>query len=367
MRVLVLNAGSSSLKASVVDADADARLGTAEADWPVSDDDAGEVDPVLDRVLADLPADAGAEAVGHRVVHGGSRYVDTSPVDDDLLAEVERLDALAPLHNRRAALVMRAARARLPRLPEVACFDTAFHASLPQEAWRYALPDDWVEPHGIRRHGFHGLSVAWAVRRAGELLDRPPAELHLVVAHLGSGSSVTAVARGRSAATSMGFTPFEGLVMGTRSGSVDPGILLHLLRAGITHDELADGLSARSGLLALSGTTSDLRRIEAAADVGDERARLAFAVYARSAAAAIAGAATALRTLDAIVFTGGIGTHSASMRLAIVERLGALGASARLVPLDGDGVATTGPPGVLVVAAQEDRVIAGEVRRALRR
>src|SRR5512134_436829 len=152
MRVLVLNAGSSSLKASLVDADADARLAAAQAEWPVSDDDAAEVDGVLAGVLADLPPDA--DGIGHRVVHGGSHYVRSTPVDDELLAEVERLDVLAPLHNRRAALVMRAAQERLPDMPQVACFDTAFHAGLPKEAWRYALPDDWVEPHGIRRFGF---------------------------------------------------------------------------------------------------------------------------------------------------------------------------------------------------------------------
>jgi acetate kinase len=359
MRVLVLNAGSSSLKASLVDAEADARLATAQAEWAVSDDDVGEVDGVLGGVLADLPSTA--DAVGYRVVHGGSRYVHASRVDEDLLVEVERLDALAPLHNRRAALVMRAARARLPGLPHVACFDTAFHASLPDEARRYALPDDWVEPHGIRRYGFHGLSVAWAVRRAAELLDRPSASLALVVAHLGSGSSVTAVIGGRSVATSMGFTPFEGLVMGTRSGSVDPGILLHLVRHGIAPDDLAEGLAARSGLLALAGT-SDLRRIESAADGGEERAQLALEIYARSAAGAIGSAATALPRLDGIVFTGGIGEHAVAMRSAIAERLATLGVPAPLMAVDGDGVAAPGPPAVLVVAAQEDRTVAAEVR-----
>lgn len=363
MRVLVLNAGSSSLKASLVDAGADARLGGAQHEWPVSADDASEVDAVLGRVVDDLPG--GADAVGHRVVHGGSRYVEPSSVDEDLLDEVERLDALAPLHNRRAALVMRAARARLPDRPQIACFDTAFHADLPDDATRYALPDDWVVPLGIRRFGFHGLSVEWATRRGSDLLGRTPADTGLVVAHLGSGSSVTAVQGGRSRWTSMGFTPFEGLVMGTRSGSVDPGILIHLLRNGVSVDELAEGIATRSGLLALSGATPDVRSLEAAADAGDARAHLALAAFARSAAAAIGSAATALPRLDAVVFTGGIGEHSTSVRSAIVDRLAVLGVPGRLTSPDGDGVASLGPPAVLVVAAQEDRVVARQVSRAL--
>ena len=363
MRVLVLNAGSSSLKASIVDATARQRLGGAQAEWPVSAHDADEVAAVLDRVLSDLPMEA--DAVGHRVVHGGAQYVSPARVDDGLVAEVERLDVLAPLHNRRAALVLRAAQARLPAVPQVACFDTAFHAGLPEEGWRYALPDAWVEPHGIRRFGFHGLSVAWAVARGGELLGRPANELRLVVAHLGSGSSVTAVEKGRSRATSMGFTPLEGLVMGTRSGSVDPGILLHLLRVGMTPDELDDGIAARSGLLALSGATSDVRRLEAAAEAGDGRARLALEIFARSAAAAIGAAATALSGLDALVFTGGIGEGSASMREAIAGRLSPLGISPSLGDADGDGVLAVGPPAVVVVEAQEDRVIAAAVARLL--
>ena len=167
-------------------------------------------------------------AVGYRVVHGGARGIRPLPVDDALVARIEALDSLAPLHNRRAAAVIRAGRVAFPDIPHVACFDTAFHATLPEAAWRYPLPADWVARWELRRYGFHGLSVTWAVRRAAQLLGRPVGELEMVVAHLGSGASVTAVAGGRWVDTSMGFTPAEGLMMGTRAGSVDPGIIVHL-------------------------------------------------------------------------------------------------------------------------------------------
>ena len=363
MRVLVLNAGSSTLKASLVEGETDATDGSVTVDWPAADDDADRVSAVLEEALAQLGS---ADAVGYRVVHGGARYTLPSRVDDALRAEVERLDRLAPLHNRRAALVMRAAVNRLPDLPHVACFDTAFHATLPEAAWRYALPADWVDAHGIRRFGFHGLSVAWSARRAAELLGRGVSMLGLVVAHLGSGSSVTAVDGGRSAWTSMGYTPSEGLVMGTRSGSVDPGILVELLRAGVDVESLAEGLAERSGLLALGGTAS-ARQLEAAADAGDARARLALDVYARSAAAAIAAATTVLPRLDALVFTAGIGENSAAVRGAVVALLGVLGFGADLRDADGDAVIADGPPAVLVVEAREDLVIASEVAALLAR
>jgi acetate kinase len=360
MRVLVLNPGSSTLKGSLV------TVGSREADavtveWPPGDDAAtapGVIRGLLDR----LPS--GADAVGYRVVHGGTAYRSQSRVDGDLLAAVEELDALAPLHNRRAAAVMRAGADALSGVPHVACFDTAFHADLPEEAWRYPLPAEWIERWDIRRFGFHGLSVAWSVRRAAELLERPADELRLIVAHLGSGCSVTAVDRGRSVATSMGFTPFEGLMMGTRSGSVDPGILIHLLRGGVSGDELADGIAHRSGLLAVAGIAG-AREIEQRATSGDDRARLALDLFASRAAAAIGSAATALPVLEALVFTGGIGEHSAAIRSDIVRRLAVLGLPEELMPASPDYVAAIGPPAVLVVAAREDLVIAEEVAASL--
>ena len=356
MRVLVLNPGSSTLKASLVDTSSrDAQIQVI--DWPPGAENAtAAVAETLER----LPADA--TAVGYRVVHGGLSYRSATRVDDALLARVEELDPLAPLHNRRAAAVMRAGRTALPQLPHIACFDTAFHATLPEEAWRYPLPRDWVERFGIRRFGFHGLSVAWSVQRAAELLNRSVEDLRLVVAHLGSGCSVTAIDGGRSVDTTMGLTPYEGPMMGTRSGSVDPGILLELLRKGVSTDELAHGLAHRSGLLAIAGTAG-AREIEQLAANGDEHARLALDMFARRVAASIASTATALPALDAIVFTGGIGEHSVAVRDKVARRLRVLAVPRRLAHVDGDGIAANGPPAVLVIAAREDLVIAREVEQ----
>ena len=361
MRVLVLNPGSSTLKAAVLVAESGEVVAEQEIEWHAGLEGAAAV---VATALERLPSET-ADAVGYRVVHGGSRYTAPSAVDEALLSAVEELDALAPLHNRRAASVMRAARQLLPNLPHVACFDTAFHADLPEEGRRYPLPAEWVERWGIRRYGFHGLSVSWAVRRASALLGRPRQDLTLVVAHLGSGCSVTAVDGGRSMHTSMGFTPYEGLMMGTRAGSVDPGILLRLAADGVAADELADGLAHRSGLAAIAGT-SDVREIERRAAAGDAMAHLAIDMFVRRAAAAIAAAATALPRIDALVFTGGIGEHSHLIRAGIVRRLGCLGIRDDLGAADGDAVLARGQAWVLVVEAREDRVIADEVAQRLR-
>lgn len=355
MRVLVLNPGSSTLKASLL-TDA-GHATTADLEWaPGAKGADAAVAAALDRVGRD------ADAVGYRVVHGGSAYRAATRVDDALFAAVEALDPLAPLHNRRAAAVMRAGLAALPDVPHVACFDTAFHATLPEAAWRYPVPADWVDRWDIRRYGFHGLSVAWSTRRAAELLGRPADGLRIVVAHLGSGCSVTAVDGGRSVDTSMGMTPYEGLMMGTRAGSIDPGIILRLVDDGVSGDELADGLSRNSGLAAVAGTSS-VREIEARAEAGDPAAILSLDMFARRAAAAIGAAATSLPTLDALVFTGGIGEHSAVVREAITRRLGVIGIGPCAGRADGDAILAAGPPAVLVVEAREDRVIAEEVIR----
>jgi len=368
MRICVLNAGSSTLKASIVLADRDADPATTAettVEWPAGAEGADAVVRQATDALAS-PSDA----VGYRVVHGGSTYRSATRVQGSLIEAVEQLDALAPLHNRRAAAVMRAGLAALPDVAHVACFDTAFHATLPEEAWRYPLPAHWVDRFRIRRFGFHGLSVAWATRRAAVLLSRPVAELGMVVAHLGSGCSVTAVQGGQSVATSMGFTPYEGLMMGTRAGSVDPGILLHLASKGVTVDELTDGLARRSGLLAVGGS-ADVRQLAQAADGGDADAALALSMFARHAAEAVAAATTALDRLDALVFTGGIGANAVEVRSEILGRLSAVGV--RSAGSDGsndadptpDAVLHAGPPAVLVVAAREDLVIAAEVAALL--
>ncbi len=359
-RVLVLNAGSSTLKASVL---AHGSV-VAEAGLTVPMAGIGDAPNALRRALRDITASgvdlATVAAVGHRVVHGGGVFTRTTLIDDGAVRRIREIAWLAPLHNPVAADVIAAARAALPDVPHAAAFDTAFHASLPKEAFLYALPYEWYSRWGYRRYGFHGLSVAWSVERATALLGRD--DLGLVVAHLGAGCSVSAIWHGRSVSTSMGMTPLEGLVMATRAGSVDPGILLAAQRDhGLATREVEDALEHRSGLLALSGRTADMRELVALA-ASDERAALAIAVFERSAAAAIAAAATALSRLDAIVFTGGIGEHAASVRAGIVRRLGAIGVPpVDDVAVEGDRVLVTAPPALVVVTAREDVVIAREL------
>lgn len=360
-RVLVLNAGSSTLKASVLAQGSE----LAEASVTVPMRGVGEAADAFRRALQGTK-DAGVDlskigAVGHRVVHGGSLFTRTTLINDAVLERIRELSWLAPLHNPPAAEVIAAARSSLPGVPQAAAFDSAFHAALPKEGYVYALPYEWYSDWGYRRYGFHGLSVTWSFERAAALLGR--ADLGIVVAHLGNGCSVTAVWHGRSVSTSMGMTPLEGLVMGTRAGSVDPGILLAAQRDHrLDARALEDVLEHHSGLLALSGRTAEMRELVAIATT-DDRAALAIAVFERSAAGAIAAAATALPRLDAVVFTGGIGEHAATVRAGIVRRLASIGApSVADNTVDGDRVLVAGPVAVVVVVAREDLVIAREVR-----
>lgn len=367
MRVLVLNAGSSTLKASVLDGDGHAPLFATTLDWGADATRAtgrlGDLEALLERLVVEGIPVGSVGAVGHRVVHGGTRFTAPVAVDDEVLDALDGLADLAPLHNPVAVETIRAALAALPGVPQAAAFDTAFHATLPPPAFRYPLPAEWVERHGLRRFGFHGLSVEWSVRRAAELLGRPSDDLALVVAHLGSGCSVTAIDRARSAWTSMGMTPLEGLMMGTRSGSVDPGILLRLLQAGLSVDELADGLDHESGLLGVAGT-ADMRELLEREAGGDEQAALAIELFVRRAAEGIAAAATASPRLDALVFTGGIGEHAAPVRHRIVSRLGSLGFEPALSDADDDALLTALDvrPAVVRVAAREDVMIADAAR-----
>ena len=363
MRILVLNAGSSSLKSSLVGQPGDVTVTRGELQRPAH---AGWTD-----ALRGALRNAGrVDAIGHRVVHGGERHTAPLLLSERVLDDLGALRDLAPLHNGPALDVIEAARDALPDLPQVACFDTAFHAALDRAARTYPLPWEWNEEWALRRYGFHGLSVAWATERAAALLERPVADLGMVVAHLGSGCSVTAVRDGRSADTSMGMTPLEGLMMATRSGSVDPGLLLELLDDGrVTLDELREGLQSRSGLLGVSGVSADVRRVASAAAGGDERAELALEMFVRRAAAGIASAATALDRLDALVFTGGVGEHAGPVRAAICARLRTLEVPAVLNPQSDEGDQVLSLPGspvaVLRVEAREDLVIAREVERLL--
>ena len=363
----MLNAGSSSLKASVLDGAGAEAIARADVGGAIAS--GGEEAAVRDvlRTLASQGVEAGSiDAVGHRVVHGGSRFVGPTVVDDAALAAIEELAPLAPLHNPIAARVISAARSVLPGPPNVAVFDTAFHSTLSPEEYVYALPYAWHTEWGFRRYGFHGISVRWSVERAAALLGKDSSAIGLVVAHLGSGCSVTAVWAGESVNTSMGMTPLEGIVMATRAGSIDPGVLIAAQRDhGLEVDELAETLEHRSGLLSVSGRSGDMRELIAAAPT-DARAELAVALFVRSVAAAIASAATSLPRLDAVVFTGGIGEHAAELRARIARRLSPLAVpDLPASETKDDAVLARGTVAVLRVAAREDVIVARDVREAL--
>ncbi len=353
MIVLAVNAGSSSLKVGVVDGDA---ASSTTAAWGAD----GRAATLAGAMAAVGASPRDVEAVAHRVVHGGERLTNPVVIDDAVLAEIEAVGELAPLHNAVSLETIAAARTLLPDVPHVACFDTAFHAGLPEAARRYPIPASWHDRWGIRRFGFHGLSVEWSVGRAGELLDRPAADLEVVVAHLGSGCSVSAVAAGRSVWTSMGFTPLDGLMMRTRSGAIDPGIIVHAIRhGGLSVDQVADALEHHSGLAGVGRGSGDVRELEAAAAGGSANAALALEMFAARAAEGIAAAATSLGRLDGVVFTGGIGEHAASVRSQIVRRLAVLGVPAiAATETGGDRVLAAGPPAVVRVEAREDIVMA---------
>lgn len=360
LRVLVVNAGSSSLKLRVLDDD-DGVLGGEDLEERAGEVDDEELAAALDR----LPA---AQAVGHRIVHGGERFREPVLIDAEVEAALADLADLAPLHQPKSLAALRAVSAALPDAPAVATFDTAFHATLPPAAATYALPEAWRRRHGLRRYGFHGLSHAYAARRAAEILGGD--ELRLVTCHLGAGASLAAVHGGRSVDTTMGFTPLEGLVMATRSGSVDPGLLLWLLeREAVSEGEMAAALERESGVLGLAGT-ADMREVVERAQGGDDAARLALDVYVHRLRAMIAAMAAALRGLDALVFTGGVGENSAAVRAAAVEGLGFLGVEIdpganEGLAHDGDVAAAGAAARVLVVAAREDIEIARQSRDVL--
>jgi acetate kinase len=353
VRVLVVNAGSSSLKLRLVGAD-DELLGATDLE-PGED---------LEAAIAELGQ---ADASGHRVVHGGARFVDPVVIDDDVVAALEELTALAPLHQPPALAAIATLRRAAPELPAVACFDTAFHAGLPEAAATYALPRAWRERWPLRRYGFHGLSHAWAARRAAALLDGAE---RIVSCHLGAGASLAAVRDGRSLDTTMGFTPLEGLVMATRAGDVDPGLLMWLLeQTDLSQAEVGEGLVHESGLQGLAGTP-DMREVLAAAAGGEPPAVLALDVYVHRLRAGIAAMAAALGGLDALVFTGRVGERAPALRAHTVAGLGFLGVAldeAANAAAGGDaeiGAAGT-PARTLVVESREDLEIARAVRSAL--
>jgi acetate kinase len=361
MRILVVNAGSSSLKLALLEDD---RL-VSERTVPSP---SGRVDT---GALQEFVRSAGQlDAVGHRIVHGGIEFTDPVKIDAGVRQRLDALIDLAPLHQPKSLIALDAVSAVLPDVPAIACFDTAFHATIPPAASTYALPAEWRRRWPLRRFGFHGLSHAYVSHRAAELLGRPLESLRIVSCHLGAGASVAAVTGGSSVDTTMGFTPLEGLVMATRSGSVDPGLVLWLEEhAGMPPAELASTLEHRSGLLGLAGN-ADLKAVLDSEAAGDQEAALAVGVYLHRLRAAVAAMAAAMNGLDVLVFTGGVGEHSPPIRRRAAEQLAFLG-----VVVDGprnesscaDTLISPSEAAVatLVVEAREDLQIATEVRTLL--
>jgi acetate kinase len=362
MRVLVVNAGSSSVKLRLLSSSDDV-TGSTDLGAPST------VDPPAVRDAIDrLVGDGGVDAVGHRVVHGGSQFPGPVVLDDAVRAALESLVDLAPLHQPASLAGIDTVREALPDAPAVACFDTAFHATMPPEATTYAVPASWREDLGVRRYGFHGLSHAYVARRAPEILGRSVPRL--VSCHLGAGASLCAVLDGRSVETTMGFTPLEGLVMATRSGSVDPGLPLWLQeRHGLSASDVGTALEKESGLLALAGT-ADMREVVSRMDGGDERALLAFAVYLHHLRGSIATMVAALSGVDAVAFTGGVGEGSAAVREGALVGLEYLGLAVNpgqneAARGDANVSAPGAPASVAVVTAREDLEIAAQVRATL--
>lgn len=306
------------------------------------------------------PAEQHISTVGHRFVHGGHQFKKPTIVNDSVKQDLNNLCHLAPLHQPGAIEVLTAAQTVLPNAQHVAIFDTTYFTSMPEDQVVYPLPYDWFEQHGIRRFGFHGISHQWCQNRAAQLLGRNLSDLSIVSCHLGSGCSITASRGGRAIATTMGFTPLDGIMMGTRGGSIDPGILLYLLRdGGLTIDQLDEALHKNSGLRGVSGISSDVRELEAAAATGHHRAALALTLFADRARSEIARMAIRLGRADALVFTGGIGEHAVAMRERITTNLEMLGW--RLDPQrnesiqdEGDIASPDSPGRILVIRSRED-------------
>ncbi|MGY5078296.1 acetate kinase [Streptomyces nigrescens] len=357
-RVLVLNSGSSSVKYQLLDMKPDSAGGSAagtrlavglverigeetsrlahtplatggdkrETEGPIADHEAA-----LKAVAAELSADGlGLDspqlaAIGHRVVHGGLKFTAPTVIDDAVLKEIERLVPVAPLHNPANITGIRTAQALRPDLPQVAVFDTAFHTTMPEHAARYAIDVATADAHRIRRYGFHGTSHAYVSRKTAELLGKDPSEVNVIVLHLGNGASASAVAGGRCVDTSMGLTPLEGLVMGTRSGDIDPAVTFHLKRvAGMSEDDVDVLLNKKSGLVGLCGD-NDMREIRRRIDEGDERARLAFDIYIHRLKKYIGAYTAVLGRVDAVAFTAGVGENAAPVRAAAVAGLEEMG------------------------------------------
>jgi acetate kinase len=341
-RVLVVNAGSSSLRYRLLEATGGETLesglvseiggdahwshrGSGDRDEDVDCPDHAEAFALARRALDSAGRLDGLVGVGHRVVHGGPHFTEPVRVDPEVVDGIRALGALAPLHNPANVEGMERAAEAFPGVPNVAVFDTAFHRTIPERAHTYAVPRPWREQHDVRRYGFHGSSYAYVSRRTADLLGRRVDELRMVLLHLGNGASACAVDRGRSVETSMGLSPVEGLVMGTRSGDVDPALGGYLARvAGLDAEAYADALNRESGLLGITGA-SDFRTVVSGVDAGDADARLAFDVTVHRIVKYVGAYAAVLGGIDALVFTAGVGENASSLRAAVMERLGSLG------------------------------------------
>lgn len=389
-KILVCNAGSSSLKFSLFDAENEVLLAEGGIDWlrkptrlVIRQGDRPEIreelklqkhaDAVV-RILEDLQAGSSAaldsledlRAVGHRVVHGGDRYSSAVLITAEVKRMIEELTELAPLHNPASLDGITAVEQALPKVPQVAAFDTAFHATLSEAARTYPVPKKWMREWGIRRYGFHGLSHSYCTGQAAKMIGRPG--LRLVIAHLGNGASVSAVCDGICVDTSMGFTPLEGLMMATRSGTVDPGILIYLLRhKGLDVNALDQALNYESGLLGISGTSSDLRQLLSELPHNPD-AKLAVDVYVHRIVQTIGAMAATLGGIDALVFTAGVGERSAEIRKRVCEKLKYLGveldrAANETCEPDADIATPASKARTLVIATREDLTIMRETRR----
>ena len=394
MNILLLNAGSSSLKCTLVESGGGKVVASGLGDWAGSQahyeyagPDGGERREdvgwrghakAVERFVFDLeqtapialPQPSALAGVGHRIVHGGE-FTSSVGITPQIRARITALADLAPLHNPPSLETLAAAEAKLPHVPHVAVFDTSFHATLAPEARTYPVPSNWTRAWGIRRFGFHGLSHAYCSRGAAEMLGRPADQLRVVVCHLGHGCSASAVRGGRCVDTTMGFTPLEGLMMGTRSGSIDPSIVLHVQQHhGLTVQQVESALNRESGLLGVSGVSADMRQVLAAAKGGHDQARLALGIYAHRVRQAIGALAVTMGGVDALVFTAGVGEHAAEVRASICAGLECLGlqidAQANATRKPDADISRAGSTGrILVIATREDITMLREVAAVL--
>ena len=390
--ILVINTGSSSIKMSLLKRSSmqllaeglTQRLGeeVAISRWQIGEENIDQnlstanhqnaMAQMLETLFSHIDKTS-IVAVGHRVVHGGEKFVAPTLLDESVIAGIQEISHLAPLHNPSNLLGIQAAMTRLPDVPHVAVFDTAFHQSMPQKASLYAVPYGWYEQHGVRRYGFHGTSHHYVGLEAAKVLERNFQDCHLLVAHLGNGCSASAIAKGISVDTTMGLTPLEGLVMGTRSGDIDPGLIDFMAhQTGDSLEKLTSMLNRESGLLGLSGLSNDMRTLLVASEEGEKRATLAIEIFCYRLAKALAGLTAGLQTLDAIVFTGGIGEHAAVVRNKTLAQLKLFDVQVDEQANQNHGVLNKGfisakdsKVSVLVVPTNEEKMIAEYVCEVL--